>query len=658
MSVVLPADSYETIRPVLAHLHRQEVRDQLEIIAVMPTGHGGLDEREFSNFACMKAVDVAGLTPLSVARARGVRAASAPLVFIGETHSYPQHGFAEAILKAFEQPWTAVVPRIMNANPRGVLSWAGYLADYGRWGAWCARGEIFDPLIYNTAYRRAALLELGDDLERALDTYSEQLGPALRARGGRACYEPDAQITHLNVARIMPFVDEKFAAGVLVGRQRAARWPWWRRAVYVLASPLIPLVLSWRSISTVRSARRAHRLPRGTFAAILAGYVARATGEALGYAGLAPSSAAERLTEIEIHKVDYATPRAGIARRPVRVAVLGCGTIAYWAHLRNLRKIPNAILVAAADPDPDARARASALIEAPLFAGHEEVLAREDVDAVVICAPSGLHAQLAVAAADAAKHFYLEKPIATTAQEAQEVLRAAAATGVVGVVGFNFRFHPTHERARELIAHGRIGAIRAVQTVFCEPLPADRMSEWKKTRTSGGGVLLDLASHHVDLLRWFLNDEINTVEAHIDSLLTEHDSARVAMGLRNGVQAQSYFTCRGGPADYLEFIGERGTLRVDRFRGVVTVRVSRRHGYGTRAVWQMPTGEILAMKARRMIHPSYDPSFRRALTAFVDRVSGQTDTIPSLDDGARSLAVVLAAEESARRGGSVPVSSL
>ena len=83
--------------------------------------------------------------------------------------------------RQFEQPWTAVVPAIGNANPTGAVSWAAYLFDYGSWGLDRPAGEMSDPLIYNTAYRRAALLELGDQLASALDP---QRGGAVAAVEG------------------------------------------------------------------------------------------------------------------------------------------------------------------------------------------------------------------------------------------------------------------------------------------------------------------------------------------------------------------------------------------------------------------------------------------------------------------------------------------
>jgi predicted dehydrogenase len=343
---------------------------------------------------------------------------------------------------------------------------------------------------------------------------------------------------------------------------------------------------------------------------------------------------------------------------PLRFGLLGCGAIAYWAHLRTFRHLRGAVLVAAADPDAAARARAGRLTRAVLHERAEDLLARDDLDAVVISAPTPLHAELAVATAAAGRHFYLEKPLATSAVEARAVLAAAGEAAVSAAVGFNFRLHPAHALARALLARGRIGPVRAVQTTFCESLPAAGLPAWKQRRDSGGGVLLDLASHHVDLVRWCLGDEVTTVEAELRSLASEEDVARVALTMASGASVQSYFSLRAGPVDRVEFIGEHGTLLVDRHRCELRLRVPRGRGYGTRTAWPGSVAGLASARLRRLVQPSHEPSFARALAAFVEHLRGRDSSIASLDDGARSLAVVLAAEEAARRGVPVPVGAL
>jgi len=339
--------------------------------------------------------------------------------------------------------------------------------------------------------------------------------------------------------------------------------------------------------------------------------------------------------------------------------VLGCGTLACWAHLPILARLPGARLVAAADPDPAARARAQRITKGPVHERADDAIARDDVDAVIITSATPSHAALAVAAARAGKHVYIEKPLALEASEARRVLAAVREAQVVGAVGFNFRAHPLHRRAADLVRAGRLGVLRAVQTAFCKPVAVGRMPAWKGRRETGGGVLLDLASHHVDSLRWMLSDEVIGVdEARIGSLETEQDVARLTLTLRSGCDVQAYFSFRTGPADYLDLIGDRGTLRVDRYRSRLDLRVARRFGYGMRASWVRPGAALASLAVRRLARPSYEPSFRLSLAAFVDRLRGGPGPVASVEDGARSLAVVLAAEQAARTGRRVPVESI
>ena len=334
----------------------------------------------------------------------------------------------------------------------------------------------------------------------------------------------------------------------------------------------------------------------------------------------------------------------------MRVGLLGCGNIAYWMHLRALLSIPGATLAAAADPDEAARERARRLTGVPVYERPEDLLGRNDIGAVVICAPTHLHAQLAIAASTAGKHFYLEKPIATTAEDAGRVMEAAAQAGVTGVIGFNRRLHPLYEQARDLIAAGRIGRVRAVQTACCEPMPLGTMPPWRRLRATGGGVLLELASHHIDQLRWLLGDEVACITASTRSELSEQDTARIDLSMKGGVEVQSFFSVRAGLTDYFEFLGDRGALRIDRHSPRLSLRLGRQFGYGIRRPWVFPTPAAAAWRIRRLFRPSADPSFRRSLRAFLEHVRGHSSPGATLTDGLRSLEVILAAEDSARLG--------
>lgn len=306
-------------------------------------------------------------------------------------------------------------------------------------------------------------------------------------------------------------------------------------------------------------------------------------------------------------------------------------------------------LAAACDPSHVARQRAGEVVKIPIGANAADVINSADIDAVVICTPSGSHAELAIAAFEAGKHVFVEKPIATSMEDAERVLNAAGNSAMVAAVGFNRRRHPLFEQARRLIANGEIGDMHAIQSSFCEPLGADA-GDWKNNRESGGGVLLDLASHHVDLARWFLDDEIDTVDCTLSSMAADGDTAVLSLRTRKQVAVQSFFSFRAARADYVEFIGERGTLLLDKHRSALSVRVSRKLGYGTRSRVILPDAPVARWRSRRMISPSTDPSFQRTLESFVGAINGHGSVSASLSDGAKSLAVILAAESSALNG--------
>jgi predicted dehydrogenase len=320
------------------------------------------------------------------------------------------------------------------------------------------------------------------------------------------------------------------------------------------------------------------------------------------------------------------------ASSAVRVGVIGCGSIAVGVHLGALGRIEGARVTAVADPASEARERAVRLAPgAAALASAEELVGRDDVEGVVVSAPTRLHAALAILVLEARKHLYLEKPIATTLEDARRIVDEGRRAGVVAATGFNWRFQPLVVRARELLRAGALGDVRAAATAFCEP---GAPPGWRHARADGGGVLLDLASHHVDLLRWLLETEVEHVDATLRSDVNEHDSAVVRLVLGGGRTALSYFSYRTGQVDTLELYGERGVLRTDRYARSLVLRAGRTHrraGTPELAEWRRAGTE---------------PSWKRSLEAWIDAIRGREVELATLDDGLRSLEVVLAAERS------------
>lgn len=323
--------------------------------------------------------------------------------------------------------------------------------------------------------------------------------------------------------------------------------------------------------------------------------------------------------------------------RPIRLAVVGCGAIALHAHVRNARALPDVELAALVDPSPEALRRAGAIAPAATrHASLAELLATAPPDAVLVASPSGAHAADALAVLEAGCHLYLEKPIAAGIEDGERVVAAARAAGVVVAIGFNRRFHPLVLEARRRLAdQGLVAEVTRARTSFCEP--SAELPAWKRARTSGGGAPLDLASHHVDLLRHLLDREAEGLGGTLASRRTELDDCELRFAFGE-VEAQVTCSFVRPREDRLELLGADGpVLSLDRYRGVVRVR-------GRTVV----SPALLRLRARLRLRPFPDLSYRPALAAFLDAVRGRDRGVPTPADGLASLRAVVDAERLAR----------
>ena len=163
-------------------------------------------------------------------------------------------------------------------------------------------------------------------------------------------------------------------------------------------------------------------------------------------------------------------------------------------------------LVRAADTAPDRAGYAREVLGyAEAGTDYRDVLADPDVDVVSICAPNMLHREIGVAAAQAGKPFWIEKPVGRDASETTEIAEAARAAGVVTSIGYNYRHAPAVERVRELIAAGELGRITNVRAVFFNSYASEPNGalSWRFRRDqAGSGALGDLLSHVVDLMQY------------------------------------------------------------------------------------------------------------------------------------------------------------
>lgn len=341
-----------------------------------------------------------------------------------------------------------------------------------------------------------------------------------------------------------------------------------------------------------------------------------------------------------------------------KIGVIGCGWFAQAVHLPILRRLPRTELIALAEPDPHQRQAAAHRVPmARLYADYRELLNLQDLEAVIVSVPTAFHAEVAIAAMRQGKHVYLEKPIAPSLGEADKIMSVWNQAGVAGMVGFNYRFNALHREARMRIQAGKLGPLIGARSVFSAPMRS--MPAWKQTRLTGGGALLEMASHHIDLVRFLFQQEVQTVYAEVRSQQTEHDTAMLQLQLENGLRVQSFFSLCALNEDRFEIYGQAGKLTVDRYHSLDAEIVdametpSRLHG-ATRWLSLLRRAPYALKKLRS---PWHEPSYREALSSFTAAVRGSGKVSPDLLDGYRSLKVIEAAEESAKSGRVVSLSS-
>jgi predicted dehydrogenase len=335
----------------------------------------------------------------------------------------------------------------------------------------------------------------------------------------------------------------------------------------------------------------------------------------------------------------------------LKVGLMGCGRIAQSVHLPVLTHLPDVELVGLAETDPERLEKARHLVpKAVGFDHYKKLLEMKEVEAVIICLPNNLHAKAAIASLQQGKHVYLEKPLATSLEQARRVLEVWQSTQLVGMIGFNYRLNPLYRAIQQHLKTGSLGKLVGVRSIFSTT--GRNLPDWLQTRKTGGGVLLNLASHHTDLIRFFFGQEVREVSASLRSLHSEDDSALLQLRLSDGLMVQSFFSISSIEEDRFEVYGQTGKLSVDRYLSLCvktdgptleSIRL-RQLWHGVKALTHLP---YLLKKIRS---PGHEPSYREALTHFITAVRAYRPAAPDFYDGFRSLMIIQAAEESARTG--------
>jgi UDP-N-acetyl-2-amino-2-deoxyglucuronate dehydrogenase len=257
----------------------------------------------------------------------------------------------------------------------------------------------------------------------------------------------------------------------------------------------------------------------------------------------------------------------------IRFAIVGCGRIAKrHAELLGLGQIKGASLTAVCDIDPTRSQSYAARFGVPGFTSLEAMLAHPEIDVVSVLTPSGSHADLAVLAAASGRHVVVEKPMALTLEDADRMNAAADSHGVRLFVVKQNRFNVPVVKAREALDAGRLGqlVLGTVRVRWCRDQSYYDHDTWRGTWAQDGGVIANQASHHVDMLGWFMGP-VESVHARGKTALVNieaEDTAVATIKFRSGALGIVEATGATRPRDLegsLSVLGSGGTIEIGGF---------------------------------------------------------------------------------------------
>lgn len=261
--------------------------------------------------------------------------------------------------------------------------------------------------------------------------------------------------------------------------------------------------------------------------------------------------------------------RPPITDRKVRFAVIGCGRIAQ-NHFESIKKhAERAELVAVCDTDPAALAAAQAKTGAEPFGSLTELLAKAQVDCVVLTTPSGLHPRQAIEVARAGIDVMTEKPMATRWHDGLAMVRACDEAGVRLFVVKQNRRNPTLQLLKRAVEMGRFGRIYMVNVnvFWSRPQSYYDSAAWRGTWEFDGGAFMNQASHYVDLLDWICGP-VESVMAYTGTLarnIEVEDTGVAALKWRNGALGSINVTMLTYPKNLegsITILGENGSATI------------------------------------------------------------------------------------------------
>lgn len=329
----------------------------------------------------------------------------------------------------------------------------------------------------------------------------------------------------------------------------------------------------------------------------------------------------------------------------LRVAVIGCGSIAKNRHLGEFNQHPNVEIVAVCDIVEERAQEVAQTYGAKAYTNYEDILKIEEIDAVSVCLPNYLHAPVSIAALEAGKHVLCEKPMATSIEEADAMIEAAKKNDKKLMIAHNQRFVTSHQKARALIESGEVGKIYSFRSTFGHGGPetwsADGEDSWFfKKDEAFIGAMGDLGVHKTDLLRYLLGEEFVEVASFIETSAKDFanvdDNAVCILKSESGIigTLAASWAYTAGEDNSTIIYGENATLRLE-------------DDPNYSLIVQYKNGEVVKYELGAIqSNEEGGQTTSHTIDHFVEAVLENHEPLIDGEEGKKSLAVILAALES------------
>ena len=321
----------------------------------------------------------------------------------------------------------------------------------------------------------------------------------------------------------------------------------------------------------------------------------------------------------------------------VRVGLIGCGNMGSGL-LRNCAQVENAKVAAVADPIAENAKKLADELNVPAFGDYKKMLAKDDIDAVIVAVPNFLHAAVSIDVAESGKHVFCEKPMAMTVSDCDKMIQTAKANGVKLMVGQVLRYLPVFAKIKEIIDSGVLGEPFSIYISRLGSGSWGNPQHWRMKTETCGGILYEVSVHELDFMR-YIGGDVDSVSAFMGNFLHTdardyEDTAHVMIRFKSGGMGTllaGQCSSMGGYDGKIHC--QKGTIHFDNGKTLITYKPF--------------DGELVKLEAEDM---KTEPGVRREVRYFIEAITEDKEPAIPGEEGRKTIEIVQAAYISASEG--------